>query len=142
MALHKAVYTFNATKDPAFTTKAVRNVLECGGADAVNSRNYDGETALHAAACLDLPETLECLLDFGADIDAQDAAGMTPIHSAVEAGAIKSMYALMKRGADPTIKNVFGDTPFDTTRIMHGREHRMTTALFDAAHATFIFSFP
>ncbi|XP_069470823.1 rabankyrin-5 isoform X2 [Ambystoma mexicanum] len=43
----------------------------------------DGQTPLHLAACWGLEEVVQCLLEFAADVNAQDAEGRAPIHVAI-----------------------------------------------------------
>ncbi|XP_036610820.1 rabankyrin-5 [Trichosurus vulpecula] len=43
----------------------------------------DGQTPLHLAASWGLEETVQCLLEFGANVSMQDAEGRTPIHVAI-----------------------------------------------------------
>ncbi|XP_074870134.1 rabankyrin-5 isoform X2 [Carettochelys insculpta] len=43
----------------------------------------DGQTPLHLAACWGLEEVVQCLLEFAANVNAQDAEGRTPIHVAI-----------------------------------------------------------
>ncbi|XP_058020335.1 rabankyrin-5 isoform X3 [Ahaetulla prasina] len=44
---------------------------------------HDRQTPLHLAASWGLEETVQCLLEFGANVNAQDAEGKTPIHVAI-----------------------------------------------------------
>lgn len=118
MLLHRAVYS-----------QSLLDVHTVATSENINDTNYDGETPLHAAAFMDRPDIVEYLLDRGAAIDARDNNDMTPIHSAVEGGAMRAAHALLERGADPTIRNVFGDTPLDTSTYMHGPHHPMTVFL-------------
>ncbi|XP_068939356.1 rabankyrin-5 [Petaurus breviceps papuanus] len=43
----------------------------------------DGQTPLHLAASWGLEETVQCLLEFGANVSVQDAEGRAPIHVAI-----------------------------------------------------------
>ncbi|XP_038615045.1 rabankyrin-5 [Tachyglossus aculeatus] len=43
----------------------------------------DGQTPLHLAASWGLEETVQCLLEFGATVNTQDAEGRAPIHVAI-----------------------------------------------------------
>ncbi|XP_059511180.1 rabankyrin-5 [Stegostoma tigrinum] len=43
----------------------------------------DGQTPLHMAASWGLEEIVQCLLEFGANVNTQDAEGRTPIHVAI-----------------------------------------------------------
>ncbi|XP_030078126.1 rabankyrin-5 isoform X1 [Microcaecilia unicolor] len=43
----------------------------------------DGQTPLHLASCWGLEEVVQCLLEFGANVNTQDAEGRTPIHVAI-----------------------------------------------------------
>ncbi|TSY98082.1 Rabankyrin-5 [Bagarius yarrelli] len=43
----------------------------------------DGQSPLHLASCWGLEEVVQCLLEFGANVNAQDAEGRAPIHVAI-----------------------------------------------------------
>jgi len=43
----------------------------------------DGQTPLHLAASWGLEETVQCLLEFGANVNTQDAEGRAPVHVAI-----------------------------------------------------------
>ncbi|XP_066551312.1 rabankyrin-5 isoform X2 [Amia ocellicauda] len=44
---------------------------------------HDGQTPLHLAASWGLEEVVQCLLEFGANVNAQDAEGRAPVHVAI-----------------------------------------------------------
>jgi ankyrin repeat protein len=87
------------------------------GAD-VNERNRVQETALHriaSAATQDL-DAAKTLLKLGADVNASDAEGNTPLHLCFQRyhlcdAAFLSL--LIRHGADPLAKNRWGNTPVD-----------------------------
>ncbi len=56
--------------------------------------------------------TLRLLLQAGADINAQDANGATPLHRAVRTRSADAAILLLDRGADPLRFNKSGSTPF------------------------------
>ena len=56
--------------------------------------------------------TIRRLLDGGADINAQDKNGATPLHRAVRTRCADAVRCLLEAGADPRRKNKPGSTPF------------------------------
>mmetsp|Transcript_28627 Transcript_28627/g.20685 ORF Transcript_28627/g.20685 Transcript_28627/m.20685 type:complete len:92 (-) Transcript_28627:114-389(-) len=52
---------------------------------------------------------LEFLVDQGSDINAQDSEGMTPLHVSYELEEMDTFEYLLKKGADPSIKNKDGE---------------------------------
>jgi len=68
-----------------------------------------GETPLHWAAGNGLVVIAEGLLENGADIDAQDLFGRTPLHRAVADPAMVAF--LIREGANVNTRDVFGRTP-------------------------------
>ncbi len=92
------------------------------GADPNSAANHRRSGPLHYAAdtCFTSPswnarnqvETIRCLLDAGAKINAQDKNGATPLHRSVRTRGADAVRCLLESGADPLIKNKPGSTPF------------------------------
>ena len=57
-------------------------------------------------------ETIQCLLEAGAEINAQDKNGATPLHREVRTRCAAALKCLLERGCDATQKNKPGSTPF------------------------------
>jgi hypothetical protein len=97
-------------------------LLLAAGADPNSAKNHRHSGPLHYAAdgCLTSPawdvnrqvKTIECLLDAGADINAPDKNGATPLHRAVRTRCAAAVKCLLERGSDPLLKNKPGSTPF------------------------------
>ena len=60
-------------------------------------------------------EALQLLLEAGADAEAQDRNGLTPLHCAVENGQPKSMQLLLEAGPDKEAQNRQGYTSLHAT---------------------------
>jgi uncharacterized protein len=54
----------------------------------------------------------------GADVNAVGDLGNTPLHHAASLGLELIAKRLLERGANPAIRNEFGQTPADIARIM------------------------
>lgn len=65
------------------------------------------------AATLDaqMTETAEVLLNAGAPVNAQDAAGYTALHMCASGGYPACARLLVARGADAALQNADGETP-------------------------------
>ena len=57
-------------------------------------------------------KTIRCLLDAGADINAQDKNGAAPLHRAVRTRCAAAVKCLLEAGCDPMLRNKTGSTPF------------------------------
>jgi hypothetical protein len=100
----------------------IAKALLNAGANPNSSDNHRKGTPLHYACDGSVgsegwnPELqvkmIELLLKAGAQINAQDKNGATPLHRAVRTRCAKAVQILLKRGADPKIKNKSGSTPF------------------------------
>jgi hypothetical protein len=90
------------------------------GADA-RARNRRGAEPIHYAAdgvpgsISWNPEaqaaTVACLIEAGADPNAADNSGVTPLHRAIRTRCAAAVKALLEGGADPRLKNGSGSTP-------------------------------
>jgi hypothetical protein len=92
------------------------------GAEPNACKNHRRSTPLHYAAdgfitgpawCADRQvETIDILLNNGADLHLQDKNGATPLHRAVRTRSAAAVRCLLAAGASPTVQNKPGSTPF------------------------------
>lgn len=91
----------------------VREILDRGG-DACGRAGAQQHSALHLAVALGDGELAGLLLERGADPNARDAQGRTPLHAALKLDADRAL-PLLKRlivaGADPEVATANGETP-------------------------------
>jgi len=76
---------------------------------AACSARCQDTTVLHRAAVMDDAALLCNLIECGAQIDAADDRGNTPLMRAAEAGAARNVSILLDYGADPVARNGRGD---------------------------------
>ena len=100
----------------------IAKMLLAAGADAKAARNHRSSQPVHYAAdgYSENPawnpkrqvQMIRLLLDAGADMNAQDKNGATPLHRAVRTRCAAAVKFLLESGADPKIRNKPGSTPF------------------------------
>jgi uncharacterized protein len=101
-------------------TEVVRVLLASGANVKAVSKNFLGNTPLHTAIAgshnkhgLGVP-IVEMIIAAGADIDAPDAHGWTPVNLAAHEGVIEIVELLIARGADVNRPASNGDMPLAT----------------------------
>jgi|LakMenEpi03Aug12_release.lakeMendotaPanAssembly.Ray.scaffolds.fasta_scaffold356995_2 ankyrin repeat protein len=88
----------------------------------VNSKNFDGKTALHLAAEKESISLLRLLMEYSADIHSEDNFGNQPLWVSVfnaSAGEIEKLVIvtfLLENGADVNHKNKHGVSPLEFAR--------------------------
>lgn len=104
-------------------TRIVRELINCG-AD-VNyiepGRNY---SALHFSARDQKTDIVELLLDSGANVNAEDSQGCTPLLHCVlhSAGQMSTIELLLLHGADPFAKDNTNKSTYDLALLMGNKE--------------------
>jgi ankyrin repeat protein len=103
----------------AYETEIAR-MLEAAGAN-VRARNRRGQEPLHAASVGNPSSprwnpsaqaaTIVLLIEAGADPNAMDKSGVSPLHKAIRTRCAEAVRTLLARGADPAFKNKSGSKP-------------------------------
>lgn len=73
-----------------------------------DATNEDGLTALHQCCIDDNEEMLRLLLEYGADVNAQDSERWTPLHAAATCAHLHLVRYLIARGANLLAVNADG----------------------------------
>ncbi len=97
--------------------ETVKLLLSHGAHEHQVSRNPQRNQPLHAAIALGgSTETIRLLLDAGADVNATQAGGFTPLHQAAAAGKQEIVQLLLDRGAQKDSRCDQGKLPCDYAR--------------------------
>lgn len=92
-------------------------------ADINTKLNKNGETALHIACRLNLPELIVMLLAKGADPNILDKTGRTSLHFAALYCDERIQLLLLNKGADPTIQFQHRDKAMNAFLIAYSNKH-------------------
>ncbi|OMO88791.1 Arf GTPase activating protein [Corchorus capsularis] len=84
-----------------------------GTSEGQTMEDLDGCTLLHLACETADIGMLELLLQYGANINATDSRGQTPLHRCILKGKAALAKLLLTRGADPQALNSEGKTPLE-----------------------------
>lgn len=96
-------------------TETARILVENGF--NINKPTLAGSTYLHDAALAGAPKILDLFLDHGAEIDARDPeTGATPLIFAAAMARFSAVALLLRRGADPALRDRAGHTALDRAR--------------------------
>eukprot|EP01064_Diplonema_japonicum_P034401 TRINITY_DN710_c0_g2_i1.p1 TRINITY_DN710_c0_g2~~TRINITY_DN710_c0_g2_i1.p1 ORF type:complete len:302 (+),score=58.03 TRINITY_DN710_c0_g2_i1:93-908(+) len=86
----------------------------------VCENSFLNRTALHHASRLGSTESIELLVQFGANINRLDKNGLTPLQVAIiESSSVPSMTLLVNLGADLALPDLIGRTPLHNA-ILYG----------------------
>lgn len=97
------------------TLGVVQALADGADVNALDTRtNLNGRRALNWAAWYNNVSVVELLLAAGAEIDAVNNTGFSPLHHAAEAGSPDAARALIAGGADPHLTNFAGRAPIQT----------------------------
>jgi ankyrin repeat protein len=96
----------------------VKDLVAKNGKEIVHQTDDFGDTALHAAAAKGRLELVQFLISNGANVNAQNHMGSTPLHKAMVAkfDQIAITKLLLKSGADANVKNKNEFLPEDLAR--------------------------
>ncbi len=112
--------------------KLVEQLVSRSALINLNADNESRATPLHAAVMFREEDAAErivrLLVDNGAELNAKQRGGTTPLHHAVARGSTTLVKCLIELGADPFLKDDFQRSPADLSREigaeMNGEEIR------------------
>lgn len=88
-----------------------------GNPELLEQTNTLGQTPIHYAATNNRLDSLEVLVNSGANLNAQDGTGLTALHNAAQGDFRHVLRFLIKNGADYTLADTFGDEPLHRAAI-------------------------
>lgn len=98
----------------------------------IHATNNLGQTPLHFCSMYHFSELAQLLIQKGADINKKDNEQKTPLYTAVEHYAIKTIPILLENNADCFIPNKNGVTPYIYAEaIMHSDSYPFTAQIFN-----------
>jgi ankyrin repeat protein len=100
-----------------FAHEEAAKLLLARGADPdLAARNTMKVRAIHAAAASGSLPIVRALLQAGADVNAPQERGFTPLHEAAMTGKLELLRVLLDHGADPELRTEEGKTALDLAR--------------------------
>ncbi|XP_039285749.1 protein phosphatase 1 regulatory subunit 16A [Nilaparvata lugens] len=88
-----------------------------------DSTNEDGLTALHQCCIDDNEDMMKLLLEFGANVNAEDSEKWTPLHAAATCGHLHLVSYLIASGANLLAVNADGNMAYDICEDEAALEH-------------------
>ncbi|XP_033107869.1 inversin-like isoform X2 [Anneissia japonica] len=89
----------------------IKTIVEHGPENAIHATDKNGATALHAAAMSGHSSSVQILLDYKANVDAEDLLKHTPLFRAAELGHIDVVNTLIQGGANIEVVDLDGRSP-------------------------------
>lgn len=108
-----------------------------------DSTNEDGLTALHQCCIDNNEEMMKLLIEFKANVNAEDSEKWTPLHAAATCGHLPLVKYLIQHGANLLAVNADGNMPYDICEAEAALDHieaemaarGVTQALIDETRA-------
>ena len=115
---------------------AVVRRLDHGASLALLTPDAVRNTLLHSAVKANSLDLLQLFVAKGADVNAQNAYGETPLHISLDKSARNPdlVSYLLSQGADPLLQNAIGDSPY--ALAMRQADHSLMLAFTQYANRT------
>ena len=94
-----------------YNLKKIKSLLEKGASPNSNYIRFSDFSLLHQAVRNNCPTLVEILISSGADLEAKDNSGETPLHSAAERNHLELAELLISSGAEVNVKRNDGSMP-------------------------------